>query len=103
MRAVVSNRYRRGVRDISAPLPNRIHRSYIAGKGGWLNFNVKAVLPEVQVETADARGGDDKQRADPKTNSGQGSKSAFDEMKRRARAKPNAPPPPQSKPGRDNR
>jgi hypothetical protein len=54
------------------------------------------------VDTANARGGDGKQRTDPKTNSGQGSKSALDEMKRRAQTKPNAPPPAQPKDDRNN-
>jgi hypothetical protein len=55
------------------------------------------------LESANARGGDAKQRAEPKMNSGQGSKSALDEMKRRAQTKPNAPPPTQPKTDRDNR
>jgi hypothetical protein len=60
-------------------------------------------IPRFQVDTANARGGDDKQHTDPKTNSGQGSKSAFEEMKRRARTKPSAPPPAQNKPERSGR
>jgi hypothetical protein len=55
------------------------------------------------VATANARGGDDRQRADPKTNSGQGAKSAFEEMKRRARAKPQPSPPIQTKGERTDR
>ena len=52
---------------------------------------------------ATARGGDDRQRADPKTNSGQGSRSALEEMKRRARAKPQPSPPMQTKGEREER
>jgi hypothetical protein len=55
------------------------------------------------VGSAHARDGGDKQRTDPKTNSGQGSKSAFEEMKRRARAKPNPQPPIQTKGDRESR
>jgi len=55
------------------------------------------------VATANARGGDDRQRADPKTNSGQGSRSALEEMKRRARAKPQPSPPMQTKGEREER
>jgi hypothetical protein len=55
------------------------------------------------VVSAHAGRGGEKQRTDRKTNSGEGAKSAFEEMKRRARASPNPPAPIQAKRDRSNR
>jgi hypothetical protein len=88
-------------RRIGGPLPCAAMASYILQDGRWINWAPRQYSSRFQVAIADARGGDDKQRADPKTNSGQGSKSAFDEMKRRAQTKPNSPAPAQPKPDRN--
>jgi hypothetical protein len=88
-------------RRIGGPLPCSAVASYNAQEGRSINWIPRQYSSRFQVAIANARGGDRKQPADPKTNSGQGSKSALDEMKRRAQTKPSSPPPAQPKPDRN--